>query len=130
MTTTGDHATDPTALHRDLLAAIRDALDVPLPADGVDRRHYEWLQRDRAQAVHAITEAVLADACTGCLKAATNVLRDRTRQLPVTYRRHIATAQDHPDDCQVCGPDCCSPVLGIHSSSPGPHAGAAVAGVR
>lgn len=115
---------DPTAPYRDLLTAIRDALDVPLPAEGVDRRHFEWLQRDRAQAVHAITEAVLADAdCTGCVKAATGVLRDRTRQLPVTYRQHIATAKDHPGDCEVCGPGCCSPVLGIHSGAVRPVGG-------
>lgn len=126
MPTTGDRAaTDPTPLYRDLLAAIHDALDIPTPGDGVDRTHYHWLQRDRAQAVHAITQAVLDDPTgTGCLKQATEVLRERTRQLPVTYRRHIGPARDFPEDCQVCGPGCCSPVLGIHGSCPGPRAGA------
>lgn len=32
--------------------------------------------------------------------------------------------------CVICGPGCCSPVLGVHVSSPGRHVGAEAVSVR
>lgn len=81
-------STDPAAVYRDLIAAIRDALDIPLPADPDAQQTFEVLQRSRVRAVLSVAEAVLGDRsmCTGCVEAATEVLRDRIQQLPVTYR--------------------------------------------
>jgi hypothetical protein len=130
--TTGDHATDPTALHRDTLTAIRDALDIPEAAiDGDHHQHRKTLLDRRADAVVEAIRTILAfEGNPGLVRMRVDNLRARTSQLPVTYRRYIAAAKDHPADCQVCGPGCCNPFLGIHGSTPGPHAGAAVAGVR
>jgi hypothetical protein len=35
-------------------------------------------------------------------------------------------AERHMDVCIICGPGCCAPVLGVHTSCPGPAAGAEV----
>ena len=34
------------------------------------------------------------------------------------------------DVCIVCGPGCCSPILGVHTSCPGPSAGSEAVMVR
>lgn len=124
---------DLTAPYRELLAAIRDALTVPLPADETGQRAADQLQRGRAQAVHAITDAVLNDetACIGCVETATQVLQDRTLRLPVTYRRYITEAEPLPDDCAVHGSEpCCAPVLGVRGARRHRLAGATVVSTR
>lgn len=113
---------DPTALYRDLLAAIRDALDIPRPGPGETDRQAFWdLRRDRLATVLGTIDSVIDHDLT--LKIVTQTLRDRVAQSPVTYRRYIAAAKDNPADCQVCGPGCCSPVLGIHSGAARPEGG-------
>lgn len=103
-----------TDAHRDLLAAIADALDVPL-AHYTDIADEQTLRSRRAEAVRTAVRFALDATDPARLTFEAETLRRRTGQLPVTYRRHIATAPDHPDDCVVCGPDCCAPVLAIHS---------------
>lgn len=124
MTTTGDHATDLTAL----LAAIREHLDIPKAAYGGYDKQVR-LRYDRAISVLGTLDAFL-DRGVSPARAIETLRQTARTYLHADYPTALAEARDHPADCQVCGPDCCSPVLGIHSSSPGPHAGAAVAGVR
>ena len=120
---------DPTAPYRDFLAAIREALDLPWPDTDTDRALFEHIQRDRLRGVLGVLDSVLDGA--GSPGTGAEVLRDRTRELPVTYRRYIAPAEDHPADCVVCAPGaCCSPISGVHTSCPGPAAGTTVVSSR
>lgn len=121
--------TDPTALLTEFATTIRDALDLPDAAvNHLDAE--QRLRLSRANAVRIAAEmAVLAGEDTDAVARTVEWLRARIDQLPVTYERYIGPAKDHPGDCQVCGP-CCSPVLGIHGTCPGPHAGATVVSVR
>lgn len=41
-----------------------------------------------------------------------------------------AERRNEKEVCIVCGPDCCSPIVGVHTSCPGPLAGRTVVGVR
>lgn len=116
--------TDSAAPYRDLLAAIRDALDIPF-AHFTNLDAEQTLRNRRVEAVGTALHMALnhhGDDPAG-LAAETEHLRRRTSQLPVTYRRYIGTATDHPADCVICGPGCCSPVLGIHSGPDSPAGG-------
>lgn len=127
MPTSGDRAaTDPTTLYHDLLAAIRDALAIPLAAY-TDLDAEQTLRNRRTMAVETAVQMALK---YGNLASEAELLRRRIDQLPVMYRRHIGTAPDNPDDCIICGPGRCAPILGIHGARPGPHSGAEVVGVR
>lgn len=78
---------DPDAAYRDLLAAIRDALDVPQPAAVADRQSFDWLQRSRTGATLAVLDTILDDPeCTVRVETATEILQERIAQLPVLYR--------------------------------------------
>jgi hypothetical protein len=123
MPDTGDRAaTDLTALYREAFELIRDAIDLPLAAFEDDAQRAELLQR-RADAVWGAVNGLMRDYPAKMIREEIDHLRARIDQLPVLYRRYIGTAKDHPDDCQVCGPDCCRPFLGIHGSAPGPRSG-------
>jgi hypothetical protein len=77
---------DPGAAYRDLLAAIRDALDVPQPADA-DRQSFDWLRQSRTRATLAVLDTILdGSEFAGCVETATEILRERITQLPVLYR--------------------------------------------
>lgn len=39
-------------------------------------------------------------------------------------------ADDHPTECIVCGPGCCSPILGVHGTRAGPLVGRTVVSVQ
>lgn len=70
----------------DLLAAIRDALDVPLPGieEGAERAFYR-LMEIRRSAVHSTLAALLADPSPQVQDHDTRYLRRRTSDTPVTY---------------------------------------------
>lgn len=70
---------------RDLLAAVVEALDVPLPdiTDAAERQHYRLVQR-RAADVH-VTLAVLLESGATDLTHDAQVIRTRTAETPVTY---------------------------------------------
>jgi hypothetical protein len=77
---------DQVAAYRDLLAAIRDALDVPQPADA-DRQSFDWLRQSRARATLAVLDTILdVPECAVRVETATEILRERIAQLPVLYR--------------------------------------------
>lgn len=77
---------------RDLLAAIRDALDVPRPADYADERKFEVLQRERVMKAVGAIDAVLDDGLSPKIMA--GVLRDLVDENPVTYQPYAPEAQD------------------------------------
>jgi hypothetical protein len=118
-----------TTLYREAFELIRDALDLPLAAYEDDDQRAILLQR-RADAVWGAANGLMRDYPAKMIREGIDHLRTRVGQLPVLYRRYVGAAKEHPADCQVCGPDCCAPILGVHGVSPGPHAGAAVASVR
>lgn len=67
----------------DLLRAIADALNVPLPATtDRDGRLHHWLLTGRATSIHVAITAVLEGANT---EARAAVLRLRTAETPITY---------------------------------------------
>ena len=74
--------TKENAAVRELAAALRDALDVPIPA-----RHVGWdVQRDLFSARTAFLRGVLGDlAERGDIGAATGSVRKVVQQYPVTY---------------------------------------------
>jgi hypothetical protein len=82
--------TDPTgtdAAYRDLLAAIRDALDLPQPAAAADRQSFDSLRQSRAGAALAVLDTILdVPECAVRVETATEILRERIAQLPVLYR--------------------------------------------
>lgn len=122
---------DLTAIYRDALAAIHDALDIPPAALGGEHDHQRAILLERRLiAVTNATSAVLNFTSEDLVRDAIGYLRDRTSQTPVRYRRFVAAADEHPGDCIVCGPGCCAPVLGVHMSCPGPAAGRTVVSVR
>jgi hypothetical protein len=57
-------------------------------------------------------------ACADLCAAAVGYRPDDSEQLPLAA------------DCIICGPGCCSPVLGVHTSCPGPQVGRTVESVR
>lgn len=78
-----------TPAARDLLAAIRDALDIPHVAVDADTAPRERLLRLRAIAVLGVTDAILD--CGATPSAAAETLRNRVGQTPVTYPTHERT---------------------------------------
>ena len=88
--------TDATApaLYRDLLSAIRDALDVPRPDDAADEYKFEVLQRERVITAVGTIDAVLVEGLSP--EIMTGVLRDLVQENPVTYRPYAPEAQDSP----------------------------------
>jgi hypothetical protein len=72
----------------DLLAAIRDAVDVPLPSlDPADERAYHQLMYQRLTDLHVSLSVALAAKSTDTLDAADEAayVRARTACSPVTY---------------------------------------------
>lgn len=121
---------DQTELYREALTAIHDALDIPYAAAGHDLPYTMLLER-RAVAVATLTREMRAFAAyPDLLRLSLDEFRDRVARMPVTYARFQTSAEGHPDECRVCGPGCCSPVLAVHTSCPGPLVGATVASTR
>ena len=119
---------DPTAPYRDLLAAIHEALDRPDAAYGEYEKKVV-LRGDRATAILGTLDGVVGRSASPSIAA--ELLRETCESfLKVHYEPAIPAAPDLPDDCIVCGPGCCAPVLGIHTSCPGPAAGATVVSAR
>jgi hypothetical protein len=83
MTETQPEATLDDAV-RSLLAAIADALDVPLPAQLDDPAAYDLLRR-RASEARIIATSVLPDTDPRYIAGAAAQLRDWTAQAPVDY---------------------------------------------
>lgn len=76
------------ATERTLLTAIRDALDVPLPAAGGDDREFEMLQRQRSVMVRGAINGILNGGHSPETMA--KVIRDLTLESPVTYQPYEA----------------------------------------
>lgn len=125
-------AADLTALYRDAFAAILSALDIPYAAaDGDhDLQRQRLLDRRAGEAAEAIRAVLAFDDYPELIRDRIERLRLYVDRTPVRYRRYIGTAPDHPVDCIVCGPGCCAPVLGVHTTCPGPLVGRTVASVR
>jgi hypothetical protein len=126
MTSTGDRAaTDPATLLTEFATALRDTLGIPYAAlGGTHERQRAILLEKRADAAYEAAAAIAEfEEYPELIRVRIDALRTRIAQLPVMYDRYIATARDLPDDCQVCGPGCCNPFLGIHGAAPGPHSG-------
>jgi hypothetical protein len=110
------------ATTNDLLAAIRDHLNTPLPASADDEQRYEYLLRDRVASVLGIIDAVLdSGGHDVAADVGISTLRRRARLQPPTYRPYV------PD---ACGEACNAPVDGVHDSCPGPHVDATVEDAR
>lgn len=70
----------------ELLAAIRDALDVPLPGvEDRDERRFCWLLDDRRSAVYSTLAAILDGADPQIGDSDTAYIRRRIEDRPVTY---------------------------------------------
>lgn len=126
-----DTSPDLTALHREAFAAIREALDVPYAALGSGGEHERavLLQR-RADAVWSVALSLESRGGLELVREAVEHFKARIAQLPVTYRPVVREAKPLPVDCMVCGPGCCAPVLGVHTTCPGPLVGRTVESVR
>lgn len=83
----------------DFVAATRDALDLPLPgiADA-DRELHRLIMRSRSDSVKIAAEMIADGGNLSTVHTATSWLRDRTRQLPVTYRPYecVPEAREYP----------------------------------
>src|SRR5437899_12394265 len=123
--------TDMAALYRDALVAIREALAIPHAATvGWEEKRQQVLDRRLTHAVVAL-EGILEASPTEMLGGRsliahqTAYLRDRLAEHPADD--YITTAEAHaavehgaiwpkavaePRDCRICGPGCCSPVVG------------------
>lgn len=122
---------DLSAPCREFFTAVRDALTLPYAATEDGWRNRERLLAERAAEVRGTVEGILdSDTPLRCLEALVGYLRERTRQLPPLYPQSISPARPLPDDCIICGPGCCAPVLGAHASCPSPLVGRTVASVR
>lgn len=85
---------------RDLLAAIHQALDVPLPGlDDADERAYHRLMERRITNVRTTLGPILADASTGLVSTDAAGIRKSTANNPVTYTEWVS-----PDDESAGGP--------------------------
>ncbi|BBA99257.1 hypothetical protein RVR_5798 [Actinacidiphila reveromycinica] len=83
-TPTGE-ATLTSSVHN-LLAAIRDALDVPLPGvEDADERRFCWLMDDRRSAIYSTLNAILNSPTPQIHDADTAYIRRRIEDRPVTY---------------------------------------------
>ncbi|MFJ2631081.1 hypothetical protein ACIO6U_03830 [Streptomyces sp. NPDC087422] len=70
----------------DLLAAIRDALDVPLPGvEDRDERRFCRLMDDRRSAVYATLKALLDERDPRIIARDAEYIRRRTADTPITY---------------------------------------------
>jgi hypothetical protein len=101
------------ATTNDLLAAIRDHLDVPDTTD----EHYDKrarLRSDRGIVVSAVLELHLDGRLT---------VADAIETLTTCAASTVAVNYPIVGDC---GPACNAPVDGVHDSCPGPHADATV----
>lgn len=117
--------TDP---NRGILTAIREALDVPRAPDGEYEKSLR-LRHDRAMAVLGVLDGVLDRGYT--LETAAESLRHACgTYLAASYATAQAEAPSHLDICVICGPGCCAPVLGVHTSCPGPLVGRKVESAR
>lgn len=76
--------TDPTAPLLDVLAAIRDAIDVPRPANAADEREFEVFQRMRVMKAVGTINGILDEGISPEIMA--GVLRDLVARNPVTYQ--------------------------------------------
>jgi len=122
---------DLTELYREAFAAIREALDVPTAALGHEHEFARSiLLQSRADAVLNAASALARLSSEAMIREEIEHLKARVDQTPVTYRQFIAAAGVHPDDGLICGPGCCSPVLGVHMSCPGPAVGRTAVSVR
>jgi hypothetical protein len=112
-----DAATTDTLTDRDLLAAIRDHLDVPdaVTPDGYDKR-YDLRSRRTSHVLGAL-DSVLAGSAEPA--DAIWALKRAAESTPIDY----PTGGD-------CGKGCNAPSDGVHDSCPGPHAGTPVEAVR
>lgn len=94
----GRPAGDPVpAVVLDLLAAIRDAADVPLPGlDEADERAYHALMGQRLSDLHIALSVALSPQWIGTLDLADEVaaIRSRVDATPVTYTRYVRPEQD------------------------------------
>ncbi|MGH3448901.1 MAG: hypothetical protein ACRDQA_03125 [Nocardioidaceae bacterium] len=73
-----------------LETAVRDALDIPLPANRTDHIQRYHLMSQRHDAVVLTLDATLADDRASVPELARK-LRERTAELPVRYRRFAGT---------------------------------------
>jgi hypothetical protein len=81
----------------DLLAAIRDAADVPLPSlDPADERAWQRLMRRRLVDLHAVLEVALRPEWVDLLDPAREAadIRRRTADAPVEYTRYEPAETD------------------------------------
>lgn len=71
----------------DFVAATRDALTLPLPGiDDRDRELCRVVTDARADAARIASEMIARDGSTSAILRATEWLRSRIGQLPITYR--------------------------------------------
>lgn len=75
---------------RDLLAAIADALDVPLAAQADDDDTANRLMRERASNARIIAGSALTSPSLTDIERAARQLRGWTADSPVTYRPYQA----------------------------------------
>lgn len=83
----------------DLLAAIRDALDVPLPGlTDADQRAYQAVMRRRLSEVHIVLDVALEPQWVGTLDPAREAatIRQRAADSPVTYT--VWNPKEAPDE--------------------------------
>lgn len=84
-TRTAGESTLPSAV-LDLLTAIRDALDIPLPGvEDRDERRFCWLMDHRRSAVYSTLNAILDSPLTRVDDRDAAHIRRRTAETPVTY---------------------------------------------
>jgi hypothetical protein len=83
----------------DFIAAIRDTLDLPVPAGGeANEQAWRRLQYDRARDVVSHVNVLLAPSTDISPEIITTVLRERIQESPVTYQvwEPAPDAQDSP----------------------------------
>lgn len=80
-------------MNTELITALANILTIPPAATDADQPLHDRILRDRVDAVQRELESVLAGKPH---EAAAEVLRRRTRELPITYRTG-ETAPDAPD---------------------------------
>lgn len=130
-TTTGP-STDLAALYRDTLVAVLSALDIPYAAieGGHDQQRQRLLDRRANETAETIRAVLAFDDYPELIHDRVERLRVYVGRTPVRYRRYIGTAADHPARRVICGPGCCSSVLGVHSRLPVPTVGRTVGSIR
>ena len=105
----------------ELLRAVNDALNLPDSAiDGDAAVRRASLLETRSAAARDAIRMALVYGDEAAMRNEAEHLRIRIDQAPVTYPLLATDPRPRPDVCLVCGPGCCSPVAGIHTSCPGP----------